>query len=417
MAEFDKLTEAPVEFLKEGSRFVAKCTKPSKKEYLRLVRAVGIGFLMMGVVGYAIKLIHIPIRYLIVYQHTRTSSPRLWQPRPCVLSSGRTWASIGASASSPFLCRRRRDFFLMSFSSLLTQITGKGMHAPSSGAKQTPNLSVSASVPKSSGEARKTPTTAKKPSRSLLTTPAPDPAVQRLKEARRLEKEKQEELKRQKRLEMLKKRDSERDRLSRQKPVPSKDTAKKPPAAPARPPLPKMSFKELMSRAETVDKNKLVYAPIKMETKKKDAGKRPERKFAQPSPALLEKLSKREKPNAAKRDKQPLQRSARTDSYGIEADSGAEDEDSFIEDDSLDDFVVDDPRERRRDYNSDEIWQLFNRGKKRQYVDDDDDDMEATGADILEEEERALRQARLDDKREELLERRLKEEKLKRKKV
>ncbi|KAG7826066.1 hypothetical protein KL909_000118 [Ogataea angusta] len=333
MAEFDKLTEAPVEFLKEGSQFVAKCTKPSKKEYLRLIRAVGLGFLMMGVVGYAIKLIHIPIRYLIVY-----------------------------------------------------------------------------------GELKKTPTTAKKSSRSVLTTPAPDPAVQRLKEARRREKEKQEEQKRQRRLDALKKRDSERDRQNKQKPVPKNDTAKKPAAA-SRPPLPKMSFKELMSRAETVDKSKLVYAPIKMETKKKDTGKKPERKFAQPSTALLEKLSKREKPNVAKRDKRPVQRKAHTDSYGIEADSGDEDEDSFIEDDSLDDFVVDDPRERRRDYNSDEIWQLFNRGKKRQYFDDEDDDMEATGADILEEEERALRQARLDDKREEMLERRLKEEKLKRRRV
>lgn len=35
-------------------------------EYFQVVRAVGIGFIMMGVVGYAVKLLHIPIRYLIV---------------------------------------------------------------------------------------------------------------------------------------------------------------------------------------------------------------------------------------------------------------------------------------------------------------------------------------------------------------
>lgn len=35
-------------------------------EYLKIVRAVGVGFVMMGVVGYAVKLLHIPIRYLIV---------------------------------------------------------------------------------------------------------------------------------------------------------------------------------------------------------------------------------------------------------------------------------------------------------------------------------------------------------------
>lgn len=33
---------------------------------MKIVRAVGAGFIMMGVVGYVIKLIHIPIRYLIV---------------------------------------------------------------------------------------------------------------------------------------------------------------------------------------------------------------------------------------------------------------------------------------------------------------------------------------------------------------
>ncbi|VEU24372.1 DEKNAAC105598 [Brettanomyces naardenensis] len=66
MAEKDKLTDAPVEFVKEGVQFVRKCRKPTKKEYVQLVRAVGIGFFMMGVVGYLIKLIHIPIRYLIV---------------------------------------------------------------------------------------------------------------------------------------------------------------------------------------------------------------------------------------------------------------------------------------------------------------------------------------------------------------
>lgn len=66
MADMEKITDAPVEFFKDGARFVQKCTKPSQKEYLQLLRAVGMGFIMMGVVGYIIKLIHIPIRYLIV---------------------------------------------------------------------------------------------------------------------------------------------------------------------------------------------------------------------------------------------------------------------------------------------------------------------------------------------------------------
>jgi protein transport protein SEC61 subunit gamma-like protein len=72
----EKLTEVPVEFFKDGAAFVQKCTKPDKRgecdlhlhghshwntnnvlEYLKIIRAVGVGFIMMGVVGYAIKLV------------------------------------------------------------------------------------------------------------------------------------------------------------------------------------------------------------------------------------------------------------------------------------------------------------------------------------------------------------------------
>ena len=62
----EKLTEVPVEFFKDGSAFIKKCQEPDQKEYFKIIRAVGIGFIMMGVVGYAVKLVHIPIRYLIV---------------------------------------------------------------------------------------------------------------------------------------------------------------------------------------------------------------------------------------------------------------------------------------------------------------------------------------------------------------
>ncbi|AET41064.1 translocon subunit SSS1 Ecym_7218 [Eremothecium cymbalariae DBVPG len=64
--QIEKLAEAPLEFVKDGSTFISKCNKPNQKEFLQIVRAVGIGFLAVGVIGYTIKLIHIPIRYLIV---------------------------------------------------------------------------------------------------------------------------------------------------------------------------------------------------------------------------------------------------------------------------------------------------------------------------------------------------------------
>ncbi|GMG45345.1 unnamed protein product [Ambrosiozyma monospora] len=87
-------------------------------------------------------------------------------------------------------------------------------------------------------------------------------------------------------------------------------------------------------------------------------------------------------------------------------------EDSFIADDDEDDGYGGGYRDRDRDrrrggyggsssrrrrepedegYDRDAIWSIFNRGRKRNYYDDyddDDDDMEATGGEILEDEER-----------------------------
>ncbi|KAK9464347.1 hypothetical protein V1512DRAFT_268507 [Lipomyces arxii] len=60
-----KFAEYPQEFVKDGMAFVNRCAKPSKKEYLQIVQIVGAGFVIMGAIGYVVKLIHIPIRHLI----------------------------------------------------------------------------------------------------------------------------------------------------------------------------------------------------------------------------------------------------------------------------------------------------------------------------------------------------------------
>lgn len=83
-------------------------------------------------------------------------------------------------------------------------------------------------------------------------------------------------------------------------------------------------------------------------------------------------------------------------------------------DDDMDDFIEDDEgedyRQSTRDpgYDRDEIWAMFNKGRKRSYTDyyddeeeDEFDAMEANEMEILEEEEEAARMARLEDKREE----------------
>ncbi|KAJ1667890.1 hypothetical protein EV178_001087 [Coemansia sp. RSA 1646] len=58
--------EAPQKLAKEGTWLLRRCTKPNKKEYLKIVQAVVLGFLVMGFVGYFTKLIHIPINNIIV---------------------------------------------------------------------------------------------------------------------------------------------------------------------------------------------------------------------------------------------------------------------------------------------------------------------------------------------------------------
>ncbi|CUS22569.1 LAQU0S06e01024g1_1 [Lachancea quebecensis] len=71
------------------------------------------------------------------------------------------------------------------------------------------------------------------------------------------------------------------------------------------------------------------------------------------------------------------------------------------EEEDLDDFIEDD--EEEQGFNRDEIWAIFNKGKRRQNFENDydSDDMEANEMEIFEEEERATKMARLEDKREE----------------
>jgi protein SPT2 len=108
------------------------------------------------------------------------------------------------------------------------------------------------------------------------------------------------------------------------------------------------------------------------------------------------------------------------------------------DDESLDDFIVDDDgdeeegdhygrgarsggrryKDEDEGYDRDEIWQMFNRGKRRaDFVieDEDDSDMEATGAELFREEQRSLRVAREEDEAEERELKRRAEEKKRRK--
>ncbi|KAK8864252.1 protein translocase SEC61 complex gamma subunit, archaeal and eukaryotic [Kwoniella newhampshirensis] len=72
---FTEFAEIPQQFVKEGTQFVNRCTKPSKQEYIQLCRAVAVGFAVMGFIGFFVKLIHIPINNILVYVALLIPSP------------------------------------------------------------------------------------------------------------------------------------------------------------------------------------------------------------------------------------------------------------------------------------------------------------------------------------------------------
>ncbi|KAI0600605.1 translocation complex subunit Sss1 [Biscogniauxia sp. FL1348] len=54
------------DFIKDGTQFMNRCTKPDKREFIQICKAVGVGFIVMGAVGYFVKLIHIPVNNVLV---------------------------------------------------------------------------------------------------------------------------------------------------------------------------------------------------------------------------------------------------------------------------------------------------------------------------------------------------------------
>ncbi|KAJ7361560.1 hypothetical protein DFH08DRAFT_684735 [Mycena albidolilacea] len=56
-----EFVEIPQQFVRDGSQFLTRCTKPSDKEFTQICKAVGVGFAVMGFIGYFVKLIHIPM--------------------------------------------------------------------------------------------------------------------------------------------------------------------------------------------------------------------------------------------------------------------------------------------------------------------------------------------------------------------
>eukprot|EP00842_Homolaphlyctis_polyrhiza_P000306 jgi/Hompol1/1276/HPOL_001153-RA len=66
MENVTELLDGPRAFANDSIQFVNRCTKPSRNEFSKIAQAVGMGFLIMGFIGFFVKLIHIPINNIIV---------------------------------------------------------------------------------------------------------------------------------------------------------------------------------------------------------------------------------------------------------------------------------------------------------------------------------------------------------------
>lgn len=89
MDELLKQFDGPRQFVNDSVHLLRRCEKPDRQgaqlndglfscpnsltinapaEFLKIAQAVALGFLVMGAIGYFVKLIHIPINNIIVYE-------------------------------------------------------------------------------------------------------------------------------------------------------------------------------------------------------------------------------------------------------------------------------------------------------------------------------------------------------------
>jgi protein transport protein SEC61 subunit gamma-like protein len=64
--QVQEMLDVPREFLKDGVQFINRAQKPDRREFIKISQAVGVGFLVMGAVGYFVKLIHVPLNNILV---------------------------------------------------------------------------------------------------------------------------------------------------------------------------------------------------------------------------------------------------------------------------------------------------------------------------------------------------------------
>ncbi|KAL9283010.1 putative protein translocase complex, SecE/Sec61-gamma subunit [Arabidopsis thaliana] len=73
MDAIDSVVDPLRDFAKDSIRLVKRCHKPDRKEFTKVAVRTAIGFVVMGFVGFFVKLIFIPINNIIVESKGYTS--------------------------------------------------------------------------------------------------------------------------------------------------------------------------------------------------------------------------------------------------------------------------------------------------------------------------------------------------------
>ena len=66
------------EFAKDSYRLVRKCTKPDRKEFSKIATRTGLGFIVMGFVGFFVKLILYVCHARFLMISSRVQPRRYW---------------------------------------------------------------------------------------------------------------------------------------------------------------------------------------------------------------------------------------------------------------------------------------------------------------------------------------------------
>ncbi|VAH33122.1 unnamed protein product [Triticum turgidum subsp. durum] len=66
MDAVDSMVDPLREYAKDSVRLVKCCHKPDRKEFTKVAARTMIGFIIMGFVGFFVKLIFIPINNIII---------------------------------------------------------------------------------------------------------------------------------------------------------------------------------------------------------------------------------------------------------------------------------------------------------------------------------------------------------------